>query len=734
MAYSEQSEAVDDKPAGEGSDEVFRRAMKRFDATVIPQQEIRAHALLCRRFISIPGAQWEGEWGEQFDNSIKVEIDKLSKGVDKIVNDYRQNRIVPDFRPAGGDSDPETASTLDGIHRADSYKFKAQQARDNAFEEAAAGGFGAYRLRNEWDDPFDKDSDAQRINPAMLIADADQRVFFDGNSKLYDKSDARFAFVITADTKDAFEEEYPDCHSSWPDTGLRPSSYDWYTPEVVLKCEYYEVEEKSERLLILRQGISTEEERIWSSEISTEDLEERKTKGWTVTTRMMKRRRVHKYLLSGQEVLRDQGHIAGDCIPIVPVYGKRWFVDNQERFRGYVSKRMDSQRRYNASVSKLAETDALAPREIPIFAAEQMPPNLAALWAEQNVKRHPYALINPLLDPMTGQIVSAGPIGKVEPPSVGPVTAALLQIAGADLSDEDQDVDEVKANTSAEAMDIAATRIDAKSGIYLDNMRQSVQREGEIYLSMAREVYYEPGRTVETMSEDGDDGAATLHEPVTDGRGRFRISNDFSRGKYKVIADVTEATATRRDKTVKSSLNIATVAQAAGDQALARIATLTAVMNQDGEGMSDFQKYARRQLVAEGVVEPTDEEKQQMEEAQQGAEPDPQAELVAAQAAVLAAEAKLKEAQTLKAKADTIKSQAEAMLKGAQTDALGGPSEAPRVPDGLEAAEAAARVDKTRAEAERIRTEAAHLPAEISIAAHKAATDRMKIRRGSDLN
>jgi hypothetical protein len=66
-----------------------------------------------------------------------------AKGVDKIVQDYRANRIVPDFRPSGGNSDQDTADTLDGLHRADSYHFKAQQARDNAFEEAAARGLWA---------------------------------------------------------------------------------------------------------------------------------------------------------------------------------------------------------------------------------------------------------------------------------------------------------------------------------------------------------------------------------------------------------------------------------------------------------------------------------------------------------------------------------------------------------------------------------------------------------------
>src|SRR4051812_49352752 len=157
---------------------IHERALKRFDACAGPQQEIRAHALMCRRFISIPGAMWEGAWGEQFANSIRVEIDKLSKGVDKIVTDYRENRIVPDFRPSGTGSDQDTADTLDGIHRADSYHFKSQQARDNAFEEAASGGFGAYRLLNDLADPSDKDNDEQRVNPAAIIVDADQRVYF----------------------------------------------------------------------------------------------------------------------------------------------------------------------------------------------------------------------------------------------------------------------------------------------------------------------------------------------------------------------------------------------------------------------------------------------------------------------------------------------------------------------------------------------------------------------------
>ncbi len=661
--------------------EVHKRALERFNDCALPQLEQRANSLFARRFVSIPGAQWEGDFGGS-ENPVRMEIDKVSRGLEKIVRDYRDNRIVPDFRPAGGKGDQETADTLDGLHRADSYHFKAQQARDNAFEEAAAGGMGAYRLTHEWADPSDKDSDEQRINPGLTIADADQCVFFDPDDKTYDKSKSRFGFVVTAKTKAAFEDEYGDNLTAWPDNRI-VSTYDWFGGDIIRVAEYYEVEDVDEKLLIFTHSLSGEEQRHWSSEIDASEIADLRAKGWKSKRRSQSRRRVHKYVMSGAEVLKDQGLIAGPNIPIVPVYGKRWFVDNQERFAGYVQKKIDSQRIYNSQVSRLQETSAQSSREIPIFAAEQMPPALQTLWKRQVIDRHAYALVEPLKDD-NGNIVSAGPIGKIEAPQLAPVDATLLQISNNDLTEDMQDADQTMSNVSADAMDIAATRIDAKSGMYLDNMGQSVQREGEIYLGMAAEIYVEDGREVETMTEDGDDGLATLKQPFTDKNGKSGLSNDFSRGKYKVIADVTEATATRRDKTVKSSLHVATVAQAAGNTDLANVALLTAVMNQDGEGMSDFQQYARKKLVGLGVVQPTDDEKAQMDEAAQ--QPDPNAVLVDAQAKALGASAGKDEALAGKAVADTKLSEAKvvdtlasAHKKAAETGAANDGSEPPPI-------------------------------------------------------
>jgi hypothetical protein len=678
----ELDDALEEQPRDEEKlAEVHKRALARFDAIASATQDCRAQSLTARRFITIPGAQWEGEWGEQFDNSIKLEVDKVGRGVAKIETDYRENRIVPDFRPDGPNADQDTADMLDGLHRADSYRFKSQQARDNAFFEAVAGGFGAYRLTNEWEDEGDKDNDHQRINPASIIVDADQSVFFDLQARLYDKSDARFAFVRTKLTKEAFEDEYETACSDWPETPQWRIK-DWFQPETVAIAEYYEREDITDTLHVLTYTLSGEEKRLWATDLEKGTLASYKRDGWQVKSQKRKRCRVHKYILSGAEVLEDCGYIAGTQIPIVPVYGKRYYVDGIERWQGYVQPKMDSQRLYNSNVSKLAETNSLAPREVPIFAPEQIDAVQAEQWARQNIDRLPYLTAHPLYNP-DGSIAQTGPIGKVEPPTLAPVTATLLQIANQDLQEDMQDgAEQVKANTSAEAMDIAAARVDAKSGIYLDNMRQSVEREGEIYIGMAAEIYSEEGREVRTMTEDGDDGSAILKQMKTDAKtGENAVINDLEHGRYKVIASVTEATATRRDKTVKAMLRVAEVATAAQDVEMAQAALVTAVMNTDGEGLSDFTGWVRKaKALPMGLVEPNEEEQAAMEAASQNQQPDPMAELATAQAEAFKADAAKKVAEVAETQSNTRLLDAKTVETLSKANAPANDAEPPKVP------------------------------------------------------
>lgn len=692
-----------DKPKDRDDADLIGRLLTQFDIVSSPQIAQRASSLQARRFVDIPGAQWEGEWGEQFENSIKPEVDKITKGLDKLIGDYRDNRIMVDFRAADDKASEKTAETMDGIYRADSYHFKAQQAFDNAFDEASKGGFGAWRLTTDYADPYDKDSDAQRINPGMVINDADQCVFFDPDSKLYDKSDAKFCYILTAYTVEGFRKVWGDDGlTSWPDNQWK-LYYEWYAPDIVKVAEYYEVEDREEDLLVFTHRITDDEQRWWKDELESGDISNLRAQGYKMATRKVRRKRVHKYILSGGEVLKDCGFIAGTEIPVVPVYYKRSYTDNQERWRGYVQKRMDIQRVLNAKFGSLSEVDATTPFEVPILTPEQVQGHENA-WAAGNIERHPYRLVNPVTNP-DGTQTTLGPIGTLSPPQVPPVSGLLLQMALSEFGDEDQNADEIKANTSHEAMELAATRIDAKSGIPLDNMRQSMQRGGEIYAAMMRDVYCEPGRKVDTLSPDGSDGKATLHQPAINDNGAYEIINDFAQGKYKVISDVTEATSTKKDKTVRACLSGAEVATGAGDQELSRAFIYTAAANMDGEGMSDLQDWIRQRMLQLGLAKPTPEEAQALAQAAQNQQPDPTAQALQAQAADLMASAQLKGAQAEKAKADTGQSVAATILKLAQASELGAPVEAPPVDDGLESASKIMALHHQQAQTEAVRSD-----------------------------
>lgn len=613
------------KPKVRPLSDYLTESLTQFDSIIQAVQEERATALQDRRFAFVAGAQWEDEWGEQFENVPKVEINKTAAGLDKIINDYRANRLTVNFRPTDDKASEMTADMIDGLFRADAYRSKAQQALDNAFEEGAAGGYGAWRVTNEFEDEFDPDNDHQRIR-TMAIMDADQSVFWDPNAQLYDKSDAKYCFVITAWSRAAFEDEYPKASCvDFPDAGFK-LHYDWFTPDVIRVAEKYEVEIRTETLRIFTNAIVMEDLRFWEGDLEEEQVDSLTKQGWTEgEAQKRKRRRIVKTVMTGAEILKDKKVIAGDCIPVVPFYGQRRFIDNMERAMGHVRKAKDPQRVYNTQVSKLVETASLSPQERPIFTPQQVMGHEDS-WAEANINRAPYSLINPLIDETTGQIIQTTQVGMVSPPQIAPAIVGLVTLASQDIQELTNAIDgadQAQSNLSAEAMDIAATRTDAKSAIYMDNMRQSVQRWGEIYLGMAREIYVEEGRKVETLGEDGEDGEATLLEPFTDDAGNYSIRNDLAKGKYKVISDVTEATSTRRDKTCKALVNVAQIA-AATDPELSNAALNTAMLQMDGEGMIDLQDWIRQRLVRQGVVKPSKDEKEQMALEAKNAQPDAQ--------------------------------------------------------------------------------------------------------------
>jgi len=624
--------------------ELHDEAMQQFGDVQYALQAERLQCLDDRRFYSIAGAQWEGPLFAQFENKPRLEVNKVHGAVMRVINEYRQNRITVDFTPKDGTKNDALADTCDGLYRADEQDSTADEAYDNAFEEAAAGGFGAYRLRAAYEDEYDDESDRQRIRIEPIF-DADSSVFFDLDAKRYDKADAKYCFVVYSMTPEVFKAKYDEDPSTWTKRITR-AQFDWCSPSVVYVAEWYRVEERFE-LVRSFKDLAGNVERYTQTDFDEDENLERmlaSTGSVEVGQKRVKRRRVRKYVISGNGILEDQGFIAGNQIPIVPVYGKRWFVDNIERCMGVVRLAKDAQRIANMQRSRLAEIAALSPIEKPILMPEQID-GYEQLWATDNLTNNAYLVLNPITQ-ADGSTQPAGPVGYTKPPQVAPAMAALIQLSDTDMRDvlgNPEGADKLVSNVSADAVEMVGQRVDLQSFIYMSNFAKSIKRGGEIWLSMAREVYVEDGRKMKTVGETGEVGSVTLAQPTLAPTGAVELANDLSRAAFDVAVNVGPATSSRRQALRRELLSLAAVSQ---DPTTRGIIEQQLMMNVDGEGMSDIRDFFRQKLVQAGVLKPTQEEAQALAQAAAQQQPDPQA-------LYLQAAAQEAQARAMKAQADT---------------------------------------------------------------------------------
>lgn len=639
---------------------IFADALADFGRIESAMRAVRYECIEDRRFYSKTGAQWAGNLGEQFENRPKFEINRVHMSVMRIINEYRQNRITVDFVTKDGEDDA-MADVCDGLYRADEEASVAQEAYDNAFEEAAGGGFGAWRLRSVIEDD-DEDSDRQRIR-FEPITDADTSVYFDLNSKRQDKSDAMSCYVLTAVDRETYKAEYADDPVSWPKSTGRDAGFQWATADAVYVAEVYKVEKRRETVNVF-DTITGEEERYTDAELDADDGELRAELAavGTVLRETVKasKRRVRKYLMSGGGILHDHGFIMGPNIPIIPVYGKRWFVDNVERCQGQVRLAKDLSRLYNMLISRLGEINAYSPLEKPVFTPEQVLGHEQA-WATDSISNNAYLLLNPVTDAQ-GNPQPMGPIGYTKPPGIPEAMSAMAQVITADLKEvlgNQEQAEQANPNMSGKAYELLNSRLDMQSYIYMSNMAKAVKRCGEVWLGMAREAYVETGRKMKTLGPQGEMSSVELQREVLGVTGAVEYENDMIAARFDVTVDVGPASQSKRSAVVRNLMSVMSLIQ---DPSLAQVIGGNILMNIEGEGMGDLRDFARKRLLAMGAVKPTDIEKEEMAAAQQAQQPDPQAKLAMslaqesdAKAIKAQADAAYALARSEQAKADTIK-------------------------------------------------------------------------------
>lgn len=620
--------------------------MLRFDRAHSPQEDVRAKCIEATRFARVPGGQWEGataagtKLNDHFKKYPKFEINKISNELNRIISEYRNNRITVKFRPGDKEASEDLANKLNGLFRADYEETDGGEACDNAFDDAATGGFGCFRLTTNLVNELDPTDDRQRIF-IEPIYDPSRSVWFDPDAKKYDKSDAAWAFCMYSLSADKYKAEYNKDPATL-DIGVgRSWDYDWYDNDVVYIAKYYEVRKESVDVVAFRNPF-TGESVTYDSEQLEQVQDELEEIGFIEEARRtIKRRRVYVSVVDGDGFLEKAQRIPGEHIPLIPVYGKRWFIDDVERVEGHIAKAMDPQRLYNLQVSMLADSATQDPGAVPIVGKSQIK-GLEKHWEDRNTKRPAFLPLNETVDKQGNVIAPASAIGYTQPQPLNQAMAALLQQTGLDIQEvtgSNQAMQQMPSNIAKETVNSLMHRSDMASFIYLDNMAKSLKRAGEVWLSMAREVYGSD-RQVRIVNEDGTDDIALMSVSVKDrDTGRVVAMNDLSAGRYDVTVDVGPSYTARRDATV--SVLTSLLSGMLPQDPMRSVVQGIILDNMDGEGLDEFKEYNRKQLLTQGVVKPRNAEEEQivaqaMQQAQQ-----PNAELLAAQGVFLQGQAEV---------------------------------------------------------------------------------------------
>lgn len=600
--------------------DIHEKALVQFGYIQSALRDERMQCLQDRRFVNIAGAQWEGPLGDQFENKPKLEVNKTAKSRDGIVREYRNNRMDVKFISKDGAVDDELADTCAKLYRADEQDSNAEDAKDNCFQELVDGGIGAFRLRTRYEEEdVEEEDEPQRIMMEPIV-DADSSVFFDLDCKTQDKSDAKYAYLICSMTYEEYEDKYEENPADWPKQ-IQQRYHDWLTPDVVYVAEYYCVEWLPSFLKIYR-GLDGSEVRHTETELENAPGLGRTLKATgfkEIRKKKTKRKRVHKYVLSGGAVLEDCGYIVGSEIPIVIGYGNRVFIDNVERVKGHIRDAKDSQRILNMQVSNLAELSAMTPVEKPIVTPEQIAGH-QEMWAEDNIVNRPYLVLNPGTD-AGGNPLPPGPLGYTKAPNVPPAQAALLQLTDGYMKDVLGNPDEagkVISHVTGDMVQAAQKVIDSNAFIYISNMAKAIRRCGQIWLSMARELYTQKGRMMKGVGERGELSRLELMKPMIAPDGSVTKANDLTRASFDVAVEVGPSNESKRQAAITAITGMLPSVQ---DPETQGVLITYALSQMEGEGISDLRQYARMKLLKQGIGKPTPEEAKQIQAQAQTAKP-----------------------------------------------------------------------------------------------------------------
>jgi len=487
------------------------------------------------------------QWPIEVQNSRHLEarpcltINKLDAYVRQIVNQMRQSRPRMRAHSMNSEANAKVADVITGIFKHIEVNSDADTAYDTAGEYAVRIGWGYWRVITDYvrEDSFDQEIYIRPIDNPFSV-------YFDPNSIQPDGSDAEKVLITTLMSKDDFKIQYPgaDDGGDFNQRGTGDFDPDWVQKEDIRVAEYFYVERKKTKLLLLSDGTKVYKDEAPSPEILA-------AAGiMVVGERETMRKQIKWCKLTGLEILEERDW-SGRYIPVVPVYGQQLTVEDKRKKYGLVRNAKDAQRMYNYWQTSLTESIALAPKAKWLL-AEGQDEGHENEWAQANIKSMP--VLRYKQTDINGKEAPAPQRLQPEPPPAG-VIAAAMSI--------DKDLQSVvgifdpsqlpQGNMSGKAIRGQQMQQDMTNFHYYDNLVRSMKHTGRIILDLIPKIY-DRERVLRIIGYDGKPEMVTLNQRTQDEMGVEKVLNDVTVGEYDVYMDTGPGYQSKRQEAVEAMM------------------------------------------------------------------------------------------------------------------------------------------------------------------------------------
>ena len=487
------------------------------------------------------------QWPVEIQNSRTLEarpcltINKIDAYVRQVTNQQRQQRPRIKVHGMNSQSDAKVAEILTGICRHIEVNSDADHAYDNAFNYAVRMGFGYWRVKTDYvrEDSFDQEIYIEPIHNPFTV-------YFDPNSTLPDGSDAEKCLITQVVSKETFRKMYPDADdgTGFSQRGTGDSNAEWVMKEDIRIAEYFYTVRKADKLCLLSNG-----EKMFRSNLPKQ--EEMLMAGvYVIDERPSFKKEVKQIKCTAIEVL-EEGVWPSKFIPIVPVYGEEFVVENKRKKYGLVRMAKDPQRMYNFWKTALTESVALAPKAKWLL-AEGQDEGHENEWAQANIKSMP--VLRYKQKDIEGVPAPAPTRIQPEAPPAGIMAAAdginsdMQAVLG--IFDPNQ---VPTGNISGKALNGQQQQIDLTNYHYYDNLTRSIKHTAKIILDLVPKIY-DNERVMRIIGDDGKPDLVNINKLQGDEQGVMKILNDVTVGEYDVVMDTGPGYNSKRIEAVETMM------------------------------------------------------------------------------------------------------------------------------------------------------------------------------------